>query len=117
MKMKQIQFAFIILVIIFSISKTSYAIGKIVNYFLDNPNAWNDTVRITRSTPTKIVVNDGLEGLVFKLTDLTLGDEVALVFLETKKVEKFNREIFCDAGDKLIRGNNRIVSVITKESW
>ena len=66
--MKQIQFAFIILVIIFSINKTSYAIGKIVNYFLDNPNAWSDTKRITNSTPTKIVVKDGMEGLVFKLT-------------------------------------------------
>ena len=114
MKMKQIQFAFIILVVIFSINKTSYAIGKIVNYFLDNPNAWSDTKRITNSTPTKIVVKDGMEGLVFKLTDLTPGDVVALVFLETKKVEKFTREGFCDAGDKLIRGKNRIVSVITK---
>ncbi len=114
MKMKQIQFAFIILVIIFSINKTSYAIGKIVNYFLDNPNAWSDTKRITNSTPTKIVVKDGLEGLVFKLTDLTKGDKVALVFLDTKKVEIFNNERFCEAGDKLIRGKNRIVSVITK---
>jgi hypothetical protein len=59
-------------------------------------------------------VKDGLEGLVLKLTDLTQGDVVALVFLETKKVEKFNSERFCDAGDKLIRGKNRIVSVITK---
>ncbi|MGR3294121.1 MAG: hypothetical protein ACUZ9M_08930 [Candidatus Scalindua sp.] len=114
MKIKHIQNIFIILIIVFSINKTSYAIGKIVNYFMDNPNAWNDTKRVTHATPTKIVVKDGLEGLVFKLTVLTPGDEVALVFLETKKVEKFTSEGFCDARDKLIRGKNRIVSVITK---
>jgi hypothetical protein len=114
MKMKYIQYTFIILIVIFSINKTSYAIGKIVNYFLDNPNAWDDTKRVTRSTPTKVVVKGGLEGLVFNLTDLTPGDEVALVFLETKRVEKFNSERSCDASDKLIKGNNRIVSVITK---
>ncbi len=114
MKMKYIHYTVIILIIIFSINQTSYAIGKIVNYFLDNPNAWNHTKRITHGTPTKIVVKDGLEGLVLKLTDLTQGDVVALVFLETKKVEKFNSERFCDAGDKLIQGKNRIVSVITK---
>ena len=114
MKTKYIQNILIILIIIFSISKSSYAIGKIVNYFIDNPNAWNDTKRVTHGTPTKIVVKDGLEGLVFKLTDLTPGDEVALVFLETKKVDKFSKERSCDAGDKLIPGKNRIVSVITK---
>ncbi len=114
MKPKHILNILIILIIVFSINKTSYAIGKIVNYFLDNPNAWNDTKRITHSMPTKVVVKKGLEGLVFKLTDLTPGDEVALVFLETKKVEKFSSERSCDAGDKLIRGKNRIVSVITK---
>lgn len=114
MKKKYIQYTFIILIIIFSINKTSYALGKIVNYFLDDQNAWNDTKRITHSKPTKIVVTDGLEGLTFKLTDLTNGDDVALVFLETKKVEKFNSERFCNAGDKLLLGKNRIVSVITK---
>jgi len=96
------------------VNKTTYAIGKIVNYFLDNPNAWNDTKRVTRSTPTKVVIENGLEGLVFKLTDLTPGDDVALVFLEAKKVEKFSSERSCEAGDKLVRGKNRIVSVITK---
>ena len=114
MKIKHIQYIFIILIIVFSVNKTSYAIGKIVNYFLDNPNAWSDTKRVTHSTPTKVVVENGLEGLVFKLTDLTPGDVVALVFLEAKKVEKFSSEGSCEAGDKLIRGNNRIVSVITK---
>ncbi len=114
MKARHIQNILIILLIVLSINNTSYAIGKIVNYFLDNPNAWNDTKRITHSIPTKVVVENGLERLVFKLTDLTPGDEVALVFLETKKVEKFSSESSCDAGDKLIPGKNRIVSVITK---
>jgi len=112
--MRLIQYFFIISIIIFSTNKPSFALGKIVNYFLDNPNAWNDTKRITRTTPTKILVKEGLDGLVFKLTDLTKGDEVALVFLETKKVEKFNRERFLSVDDKLVRGKNRIVSVITK---
>ncbi len=114
MKIKQIQYTFIILIIVFSINRTGYALEKIANYFLENPSAWEDTKRITHGTPTKIVVKDGLEGLVFKLTDLTPGDVVALVFLEAKKVEKFSSERSCDAGDKLIRGKNRIVSVITK---
>ncbi len=112
--MKSIQCIFIISIIILSVSKPTFALGKIVNYFLDNPNAWNDTKRITRTTPTKILVKEGLDGLVFKLTDLTKGDEVALVFLETKKIEKFNRERFCDVDNKLVHGKNRIVSVITK---
>ena len=114
MKTKQIQKILIMLIIVFSINKTSYAIGKIANYFLDNPNAWDDTMRVTHGTPVKVVVKDGLEKLVFKLTDLTPGDEIALVFLETKKIEKFISERSCDAGDKLIQGKNRIVSVITK---
>ena len=114
MKIKHIKYIFIILIIVFSVNKSSYAIGKIVNYFLDNPNAWSDTKRVTHSTPTKVVVENGLEGLIFKLTDLTPGDVVALVFLESKKVENFSSEGPCDAGDKLIRGKNRVVSVITK---
>ena len=99
--MRLIQYLFIISIIIFSTNKPSFALGKIVNYFLDSPNAWNDTKRITRTTPTKVLVKEGLDGLVFKLTDLTKGDEVALVFLETKKVEKFNRERFLSVDDKL----------------
>ncbi|GAX60401.1 hypothetical protein SCALIN_C11_0012 [Candidatus Scalindua japonica] len=114
MKTKYIKYTLIILIFIFSINKTSYGIGKIVNYFLDDPNAWNDTMRVTSSTPTKIVVKDGTDGLVFKLTDLTVGDVVALVFLETKKVAIFNSKNICDASDKLIHGKNKIVSVITK---
>lgn len=95
-------------------NKPGFALGKIVNYFLDNPNAWNDTKRITRATPTNISVKEGLNGLVFKLTDLTKGDEVALVFLETKKVVRFNNERYCNVDDKLVPGKNRIVSVITR---
>ncbi|MCP4253180.1 MAG: hypothetical protein GY775_07190 [Candidatus Scalindua sp.] len=114
MKTRYIRNILIILIIVFSINNTSYAIGKIVNYFLDNPNAWDDTKRVTHSTPTKVVVENGLKGLMLKLTDLTRGDIVALVFLETKKVIKFNSEGTCETGDKLIQGKNRIVSVITK---
>jgi len=112
--MKLIQSVFLVSIIVLSVSKPSFALEKIVNYFLDNPSAWNDTKRITRTTPTKILVKQGLDGLVFKLTDLTKGDEVALVFLETKKVEKFNSERFCNIDNKLVLGKNRIVSVITK---
>jgi len=112
--MKYTKYLFITFIIILSVNQTSFAIGKIVDYFLNNPNAWNDTKRITHSTPAKVVVEDGLEGLEFELTDLTDGDEVALVFLETKKVEKMKREGFCNLKGKLIRGRNRIVSVITR---
>ena len=105
---------FIIFITILSVNKTSFALGKIVDYFLSNQNAWNNTKRITDSTPAKVVVEDGLEGLGFELTDLTNGDEVALVFLETKKVEKMKREGFCNLNGKLMRGKNRIVSVITR---
>ena len=112
--MRYTKYLFIIVIIILSVSKTSFAIGKIVDYFLNNQNAWNNTKRITDSTPAKVVVEDGLEGLRLELTDLTDGDEVALVFLETKKVEKMKREGLCNLNDKLILGKNRIVSVITR---
>ncbi len=112
--MKYTKYLFIIFIIILSVCKTSFAIGKIVDYFLNNQNAWNNTKRITDSTPAKVVVEDGLEGLRLELTDLTDGDEVALVFLETKKVEKMKRKGLCNLNDKLILGKNRIVSVITR---
>lgn len=113
MKVKYIQYTIILFIIIFSINRTSFGLGKIVNYFLENPNAWDDTKRVTNSIPTKIVVKDGMDGLVFNLIDLTMGDAVALIFLETKQVVKFRTENICDASDKLIQGKNRIVSVIT----
>ena len=112
--MRYTKYLFIIFIIILAVSKTSFAIGKIVDYFLNNQNAWNNTKRITDSTPAKVVVEDGLEGLRLELTDLTDGDEVALVFLETKKVEKMKRKGLCNLNDKLILGKNRIVSVITR---
>jgi hypothetical protein len=112
--MRYTKYLFVIFIIILSVSKTSFALGKIVDYFLSNQNAWNNTKRITDSTPVKVVVEDGLEGLGFELTDLTNGDEVALIFLETKKAEKMKREGFCNLKGKLIRGKNRIVSVITR---
>jgi hypothetical protein len=112
--MRYTKYLFIIFIIVLSVNKTSFALGKIVDYFLSNQNAWNNTKRITNSTPAKVVVEDGLEELRLELTDLTDGDEVALVFLETKKVEKMKREGFCNLNGKLIRGKNRIVSVITR---
>ncbi len=112
--MRYINYLFVIFIIILSVNKTSFAIGKIVDYFLSNQNAWDNTKRITDSTPDKVVVEDGLEGLRLELADLTDGDEVALIFLETKKVEKMKREGFCNLKGKLIRGKNRIVSVITR---
>jgi len=112
--MRHTKYLLIIFIVVLSVNKTSFALGKIVDYFLSNQNAWNNTKRITDSTPAKVVVEDGLEGLGFELTDLTDGDEVALVFLETKKVERMKREGLCNLNDKLLPGNNRIVSVITR---
>ncbi|MHC4183296.1 MAG: hypothetical protein ACYSR0_08105 [Planctomycetota bacterium] len=112
--MKYTRYVFVIFIIILSTNKISFAGGKIVGYFLNNPNAWDRTKRITHNTPTKVVVEDGLKGLEFNLTHLTNGDEVALIFLETKEVIKLRHEDFCHAGDKLLPGRNRIVSIITK---
>ncbi|MBM4054449.1 MAG: hypothetical protein FJ264_07230 [Planctomycetes bacterium] len=97
-------------------NNVSHARENIVDYFLNNPNAWDDTKRITHSTPLKIVVSEGLEGLGFELENITEGDKVALVFVDTKKAEKFERKGFCDASDKLRKGNNRIVAVIARNS-
>ena len=41
---------------------------------------------------------------------------MALVFLETRTAEKFKKEGFCNAGDKLLPGKNRVVSVIIRNS-
>ena len=112
--MRYTKYLFIIFIVILSVNKTSFALGKIVDYFLNDPNAWNDTKRITHSTPTRIVVENGVMGLGFELTDLTDGDEVALIFLETRKVEKMSHEGLYDTRGKLVRGKNRVVSVITR---
>jgi len=100
----------------FSASKISLAQGNIVDYFSKNPKAWDDTKKIIHKTPTKVVVADGLKGLGFNLTELTDGDEVALVFIETQKAERLKGKGFCNAEDKLLPGKNRVVSVSTRNS-
>lgn len=113
--MKYIQYVFIIF-FFFSINTVSFAQGKIVDYFLKNPNAWNDTKRIIHKTPTRIIIEDGLKGLGFNLAELTEGDEVALIFIETQKAKRLKTRGFCSIEDKLLPGNNRIVSVITRNT-
>jgi len=90
--------------------------GNIVDYFLKNPNAWNDTKRIIHKTPTRVVIADGLAGLGFNLAELTDGDEVALIFLEARKAERFKQTRFCEAEGNLSPGVNRVVAVITRNS-
>lgn len=106
----------LIIFLLFAINKVSLAQGNIVDYFLKNPKAWDDTKKIIHKTPLKVIITDGLEGLGFDLIELTEGDEVALIFLETQKAEKMKWKRFCNAGDKLLPGKNRVVSVITRNS-
>ena len=113
--MKYTKYIFIILFLL-SLNRISFAQGNIVDYFLKSPEAWDKTKKLIHKEPTKIVVTGGLEGLVFNLAELTEGDEVALVFIDTQKSEKMKREGFCNAEDKLIRGKNRVVSVNTRNS-
>lgn len=101
---------------LFSMENVSLAQGNIVDYFLKNPSAWEDTKRIIHKEPTKIVVADGLKGLGFNLAELTEGDEVALVFIESQKAERLKYKGFCNGEDKLLPGKNRVVSVITRNS-
>ncbi|MBM2833584.1 MAG: hypothetical protein HW406_745, partial [Candidatus Brocadiaceae bacterium] len=108
--MKYTKYIFIILHI-FSLNTISFAQGNIVDYFLKNPEAWDKTKKLIHKEPTKIVVTGGLEGLCFNLSELTEGDVVALVFIDTQKSEKLQHKRFCNAGDKLAQGKNRIVSV------
>lgn len=107
---------YLIIVVLFFVSKACVAQGNIADYFSKDPNAWEHTKRIIHKPPTKIVVTDGLEGLVFNLATLTEGDEVALVFLETHTSEKLKKEGCLDAVGKLLPGKNRVVSVITRNS-
>ena len=113
--MKYTKYIFIILFLL-SLNRIIFAQGNIVDYFLKSPEAWDKTKKLIHKEPTKIVVTGGLEGLVFNLAELTEGDEVALVFIDTQKSEKMKREVFCSAEDKLIRGKNRVVSVNTRNS-
>ena len=114
--MKRTQCILFIILFLLSLNRISFAQGNIVDYFLKNPEAWDKTKKLIHKEPTKIVVTGGLEGLCFNLSELTEGDEVALVFIDTQKSEKMKREGFCNAGDKLIRGKNRVVSVNTRNS-
>ena len=113
--MKYIQYL-VITILLFTINTISFAQGNIVDYFLKDPKAWGDTKKLIHKEPTKIVVTGGLEGLCFNLSELTEGDVVALVFIDTQKSEKLQHKRFCNAGDKLAHGKNRIVSVITRNS-
>ena len=114
-KVKFTVYLFIIL-FFFSLNTVSFAQGNIVDYFLKDPKAWDDTKKLIHKEPTKIVVTSGLEGLCFNLSELTDGDVVALVFIDTQKSEKLQYRQFCNAEDKLAQGKNRVVSVITRNS-
>ncbi|MBM4066726.1 MAG: hypothetical protein FJ266_13990 [Planctomycetes bacterium] len=113
--MKYVKYIFI-LCFFFSVSSISFAQGNIVDYFLKSPDAWDKTKKLIHKEPTKIIIAGGLDGLGFNLAELTEGDEVALVFIDTQKSEKMKREGFCKAEDKLLQGKNRVVSVITRNS-
>ncbi|MDO8745686.1 MAG: hypothetical protein Q7J76_11325 [Candidatus Brocadiaceae bacterium] len=114
--MKRYQCILFIILFLLSLNRISFAQGNIVDYFLKDPKAWGDTKKIIHKEPTKIVVTGGLEGLCFNLSELTDGDVVALVFIDTQKSEKLQHKRFCNAEDKLAQGKNRVVSVITRNS-
>ncbi|MGQ3683692.1 MAG: hypothetical protein ACUBOA_01515 [Candidatus Loosdrechtia sp.] len=107
---------FLAVVVNFFMVTFCFAQGNIVDYFLKDPGAWDSTRKIIHKNPEKVTVTGGLSGLGFNLTELTEGDEVALVFLEAGKAERFRYKTFCTAEDKLLPGKNRIVSVITRNS-
>ena len=106
----------LVLFFLFMPTSIGFAQGNIVDYFLKSPEAWEKTKILTHKEPTKIIITGGLEGLGFNLADLTPGDEVALVFIDAQKSEKMRQEGFCKAEDKLLKGKNRVVSVITRNS-
>ncbi|KKO20718.1 MAG: hypothetical protein DCC43_09310 [Candidatus Brocadia sp.] len=100
----------------FSLHTVSLAQGNIVDYFLKDPKAWDETKKIIHKTPTRVVIPDGCTSLGFYLAELTQGDEVALIFIDTQKSDKLKQTGFCEAGDKLLPGLNRVVSVLTRNS-
>src|SRR5574342_401122 len=106
----------LIVLFLFMVTSVSFAQGNIVDYFLKSPEAWDKTKKLIHKEPTKITITGGLEGLGFNLAELTEGDVVALVFIDTQKSEKMKQEGFCKADDKLLQGKNRVVSVITRNS-
>ena len=113
--MKYIQYL-IITILLFTINTISFAQGNIVDYFLKSPEAWDKTKKLFHKEPTKIIIAGGLDGLGFNLAELTEGDVVALVFIDTQKSEKLKYKQFYNAEDKLAQGKNRVVSVITRNS-
>ena len=113
--MKYIQYL-IITILLFTINTISFAQGNIVDYFLKSPEAWDKTKKLIHKEPTKIIIAGGLDGLGFNLAELTEGDVVALVFIDTQKSEKLKYKQFYNAEDKLAQGKNRVVSVITRNS-
>lgn len=114
--MKYTRYLFMIMLLFF-MNSVSLAQGmNIVEYFLKNPEAWDDTKKIIHKTPTKVAVENGMEGLGFNLVELTGGDEVALIFIEAQKSEKLKKKGFYSAEDKLLPGTNRVVSVITRNA-
>lgn len=104
------------IVLPFTLNTVSFAQGNIVDYFLKDPKAWDDTKKILHKTPTRVVIPDGCKALGLHLAALTEGDEVALVFLETQTSAKLKQTGFCSIEDKLLPGLNRVVSVITRNS-
>jgi len=114
--MKRTQCILFIILFLLSLNRISFAQGNIVDYFLKSPEAWDKTKKLIHKEPTKIIVTGGLDGLCFNLAELTEGDVVALVFIDTQKSEKLQHKRFCNAEDKLAQGKNRVVSVITRNS-
>ncbi|GJQ57842.1 MAG: hypothetical protein D8M57_03725 [Candidatus Scalindua sp. AMX11] len=104
----------ITILLFFAGNSRCFAIGKIVDYFLNNENSWDVTKNIIQEKPKKIVVTGGTEGLGFDLAELTSGDEVSLVFLEPGKSVTLRTQGYWNAEDKLLIGENRVVSVITR---
>lgn len=106
----------LIVVYLFMLTPVSFAQGNIVDYFLKSPDAWDRTKKLIHKEPIKVTVTGGLNGLCFSLVELTEGDAVALVFIDTQKSEKLKGKAVCSADDKLALGKNRVVSVITRNS-
>ncbi len=106
----------LIVVFLFVLTPVSFAQGNIVDYFLKSPDAWDKTKKLIHKEPTKVTVTGGLDGLCFSLAELTEGDAVALVFIDTQKSEKLKGKAVCNAEGSLALGKNRVVSVITRNS-
>ncbi len=78
----------LVVVFLFMLTPVSFAQGNIVDYFLKSPDAWDRTKKLIHKEPIKVIVTGGLDGLCFSLAELTEGDTVALVFIDTQKSEK-----------------------------